>query len=131
MVMVVVAVAVGVGVVVAVGVASVVMRRKDTKHIAFIRTLNCCICGDNTSTEAAHVRMADRSIGKPICGIGIKPDDKWCLPLCSTHHRAQHEQGEKKFWLGWEKDPVKLALAIWDARDDHYKASEIIRGQIR
>ena len=81
--------------------------------------------------EAAHVRMVDRSVGKRSTGMAEKPDDKWALPLCTAHHRSQHETSEKEFWAGWEKDPVKLALALWDAQSDYMLASEIIRGQIR
>ena len=104
-------------------------RQHDEKYLKFVRTLNCVICGTNISIEAAHVRMADRSVGKRSTGMGEKPDDKWTLPLCTTHHRRQHEGNEAQFWSDCEKDPVKLALAIWDARDDYSRASEIVDEQ--
>ena len=67
-------------------------------HLDFIRGLPCLICLDNTSTEAAHVRMADNRAAKPITGVGRKPPDMWTVPLCGRHHRMQHAGGEAKFW---------------------------------
>jgi hypothetical protein len=97
-------------------------RTKDNGHLDFIRGLPCCICGDNTSTEAAHIRMGDPSIAKPITGIAIKPDDKFVLPLCGKHHRKQHEMNEWQFWLqekAGQVDPVKVALALYAVSGDH------------
>ncbi len=32
---------------------------RDPKYLAYIRTLPCCICGNNIQTEAAHIRTAN------------------------------------------------------------------------
>jgi hypothetical protein len=32
-------------------------RQHDNKRLEFIRSLPCCICADDTTTEAAHIRM--------------------------------------------------------------------------
>jgi hypothetical protein len=93
-------------------------REKDNKHLDFIRGLPCCVCGDNTSTEAAHVRMPDPTIAKPLTGIAIKPDDKFTVPLCGRHHAAQHSMSEREWWYG-KGDPVKLALALYAVSGDH------------
>lgn len=94
-------------------------RQKDNGHLNFIRGLPCCICGDNTSTEAAHVRMPDPSIAKPLTGIAIKPDDRFTVPLCGKHHREQHEFGSERAWWDLQfKDPVKLALALYAVSGD-------------
>lgn len=94
-------------------------RQKNNGHLDFIRGLPCCVCGDNTSTEAAHVRMPDPTIAKPLTGIAIKPDDKFTVPLCGRHHRAQHQTKERMFWDWWGTDPVKLALALYAVSGDH------------
>lgn len=93
-------------------------RQKDDSHLKFIRGLPCCICGDNTSTEAAHVRMPDPTIAKPLTGIAIKPDDKFTVPLCGKHHRDQHGMSEREWWYG-RGDPVKIALALYAVSGDH------------
>jgi hypothetical protein len=93
-------------------------REKSAKHLDFIRGLPCCVCGDNTSTEAAHVRMPDPTIAKPLTGIAIKPDDKFTVPLCGRHHAAQHSMSEREWWYG-KGDPVKLALALYAVSGDH------------
>lgn len=88
-------------------------RIHDTDHLALIRQLPCLVCGDNTSTQAAHIRYADRSIAKPMSGMGRKSDDHFVVPLCGTHHDQQHDHGDERGW--WKDvgiDPVKVAMAM-------------------
>jgi len=103
-------------------------RKHDKGHLDFIRGLPCVTCGDDTSTEAAHVRMMDPTIGKPMTGIGTKPHDKFTVPLCSECHRTQHEQSEEDFWEGHGIDPVKLSLALYSVSGD-YSAGLMIVGR--
>lgn len=87
-------------------------RERDNKHLDYIRSLPCCICGDNTSTEAAHIRTANIGLGKDDGGWG-RPSDKWTLPLCGRHHREQHDFGnELKWWASKGKDPFMLAMRL-------------------
>lgn len=101
-------------------------RDKNDEHLRFIRSLPCLLCNDNTSTEAAHVRMADRSIAKPN-GFGVRPDDRFTLPMCGAHHRDQHEGNEQQFWTRRGIDPVKTALALWSVQCDYERGLEIVR----
>src|SRR4051812_116248 len=55
-------------------------RVKDNKHLDYIRSLPCCICG-GIDTEAAHIRTASLEHGKQHTGMGEKPSDKWAVPL--------------------------------------------------
>ena len=104
------------------------MRRRNESHLHFIRQLPCLLCLDNTATEAAHVRFADARIAKPITGIGIKPDDRFTLPLCSRHHREQHAGGgEREFWRVRNLDPVLLALVFYSITGEVEEAERIIR----
>jgi hypothetical protein len=86
-------------------------RQKDNKHLAYIRSLPCCICFDPTSTEAAHIRTAKIEIGKDDFGWG-RPDDKWTVPLCGAHHREQHTMNEMAFWAKYGKDPFIIAMTL-------------------
>ena len=104
-------------------------RIKLPKHLAFIRQLRCVNCLDNTSTEAAHIRSADWSIGKPLTGNSIKPDDFYVVPLCSKCHRLQHEVGEMIFWDSCN-DPIKIALALYAVSGDIDRADRIIDAQM-
>lgn len=94
-------------------------RQRNNSHLDFIRGLPCAVCGDNTSTEAAHVRYSDPSVAKPITGIATKPDDKFTVPLCGRCHREQHQGDERLWWAARRKDPVKLALALYAVSGDH------------
>ena len=86
-------------------------RVRDEKHLQFIRSLPCCICGDNTSTEAAHLSASKIGIGKDDHGWG-RSSDKWALPLCGKHHREQHKMNELAFWKLYGIDPFVLAMTL-------------------
>lgn len=88
-------------------------RVRDTGFLAFIRRQTCIAshlggcCG---AIEATHIRFADAARGKPLTGLQTKPDDRWCLPACSEHHRQQHAEGNERRW--WSKvglDPLTAA----------------------
>lgn len=106
-------------------------RQHNDAHLDFIRSLPCIICMDNTATEAAHVRMADPRAAKCEAGMGAKPDDRWCVPLCSRCHREQHKTDEATFW-GWQHiyrriDPIFLALALHSVSGSYEDGMTIIQ----
>jgi len=101
-------------------------RDEDGKHLAFIRGLGCVKCGDHRSVDAAHVRMASPVHGKQEPGLGQKPDDKWALPLCRSHHNEQHDISEDVFWSGLNINPCDLALALWGCSGDDDLGEAII-----
>lgn len=103
------------------------MRNRNEAHLHFIRQLPCCICLDNTATEACHIRFADARIAKPITGIGIKPDDKYVVPMCGRHHREQHAGDERAFWHDHGLDPVLLSLELFSISGNVEQAESIIR----
>lgn len=86
-------------------------REKDKKHLDFIRSQPCCICGDNTTTEAAHIRTSNPALGKDDFGWG-RPSDQWATPLCGAHHREQHTMAELKFWAKYGLDPFLIAIQM-------------------
>lgn len=101
-------------------------RQKDEAHLRFIGSLPCCICLDNTSTEAAHIRYADAKAGKRQTGMQEKSDDAFVVPLCGECHRSQHGTSERAWWGGKEIDPVKLALALYRITGDQERGEQII-----
>jgi hypothetical protein len=87
-------------------------RQTDERHLNYIRSLPCCICGDDTTTEAAHIRTVSLEHGKRYTGKQEKPSDKWTLPLCNRHHREQHTMNELSFWQKYNIDPFIMAIAL-------------------
>lgn len=85
-------------------------RQRDDAHLAWIRQQPCCICRDNTSVEAAHLRVSSINDDKRDTGMGERPSDKWTLPLCGRHHREQHTMNETVFWSKYNIDPFALCL---------------------
>jgi hypothetical protein len=85
-------------------------RQHDNDYLDYIRSLPCCICGDNTSTEPAHLRVGSVNDGKPYGAMQMKSSDRWALPLCGRHHREQHSMNEQEFWASWGLDPFALSM---------------------
>ena len=102
-------------------------RVHSEKHLDFVRSLPCVVCGDPTTTEAAHIRFGFEAIGKRPVGIGEKPDDLWTVPLCSAHHRMQHQSNERNFWQAFNRDPILIALALWAHTGRHDVGTKIAR----
>ncbi len=102
-------------------------REKRPSYLKWIRTLPCVVCGDDVTTEAAHLRMGVPWVLKPITGMGVKPDDVWTLPLCHGHHELQHKVGEKVFWRSWlQPRPEEMCLALWRVQFDRQQACDLI-----
>lgn len=86
------------------------------------------ICGrlphdEYSLNEAAHVRYSCEAVGKPITGMGIRPDDKWALPLCHKHHiHGQHLNGERIWWAEQGIDPIQLCLRLRECYENGLKS---------
>jgi hypothetical protein len=91
--------------------------RRRVQHLAFIRLLPCVACGKAAPSEAAHVRTGTDG------GVGMKPGDRYAVPLCAACHARQHRVGELTFWSALRIDPVNVALRLWTISAD-VKAGE-------
>lgn len=106
-------------------------RVEDKAHLAFIRTLHCCICG-KPGPDPAHIRSANAIYGKRETGGAQKASDKWTVPLCREHHDEQHAAGnELTWWASKQVDPFGLALALHSASGDDEIADAILRANRR
>ena len=104
-------------------------RKHDAAHLDFIRGLPCCVCGDDTTVEAAHLRAGNLDYGKRHTGLQEKPDDCWALPLCGRHHREQHAGNETKFWNERGINPWVLSMCLWRVSGDHEMSITILERQ--
>ncbi|MGH2619177.1 MAG: hypothetical protein ACRDHG_01225 [Anaerolineales bacterium] len=88
---------------------------KMPSHLDLIRQLPCILSG--RPAEVAHIRYADGRYCKPETGIGIKPHDRWTLPLCPELHRlvdgCQHSTNEREWWKSFGLDPRLIASKLW------------------
>jgi hypothetical protein len=75
-------------------------------------------------SEAAHVRSGADG------GTGLKPSDRYSLPLCASCHRtgrgAQHTIGEARFWALLRIDPLNVALKLWTISGDVAAGERIV-----
>jgi hypothetical protein len=82
--------------------------RRAAQHLAFIRLLPCVACRcEGGGIEAAHVRSSGDG------GTGMKPGDRFAVPLCAVCHAHQHRVGELSFWAALKIDPLNVALRLW------------------
>ena len=93
-------------------------RERDEIYLRYIRRQPCCICGDDTTVEAAHLRVGSIGDGKASTGMAEKSSDKWALPLCGRHHKEQHRMNELEFWASYGLDPFALAMNYQANPDD-------------
>jgi hypothetical protein len=56
---------------------------------------------------------------------GMKPSDRYSVPLCSSCHALQHQFGELTFWSTLRIDPLDVAFRLWTVSGD-IKAGERI-----
>ena len=91
-------------------------RLRDKRHLKFVASQPCLICGREPS-DPHHLRFAQPR------AIGLKVSDEFTVPLCRTHHRQLHQTGNEVAW--WEKmniEPLKIAEQLW--QQTHLKPND-------
>lgn len=83
-------------------------------HLTWIRTFNCLLHGFECSgkIEAAHVRTGTDG------AMSVKPSDTWSIPLCSYHHKLQHDIGESAFEKRFKID-MKMSARHLASKSPH------------
>jgi ERF superfamily len=82
-------------------------RYRDRAHLSFVSAHPCLICGRRPS-DAHHLRFAQpRALGRRV-------SDEYAVPLCRSHHRVLHRQGDEAAWWQANKvDPIVVAQELW------------------
>lgn len=96
-------------------------------HLKWVRGHECAAVGSGGCggrIEAAHVRRGTDG------GVGMKPGDCFTLPLCSEHHRRQHQIGEAPFEKETGVNMKSTADALWNASPHgrRYRAEHLPSG---
>ena len=63
-------------------------RIKSEKYLAWVRTLECCVCRKPAPSIAHHIK----GFGN-FSGTGIKASDYLSMPMCATCHSFCHAAG--------------------------------------
>lgn len=111
------------------------------KHLLFIDSLNCIVCGREQPThhhllrvnrEYLPVKEGEEAFLLPKVkskGMATKADDRFCLPLCPICHAKAHARGnDKKFFE--EKGilkPEEKALELFKYSGDYKKAIDLLK----
>jgi hypothetical protein len=80
-------------------------RYRSQRHLKHVRSFACVACDASAPIEAAHLRIGTDG------GMGMKPSDFYCTPLCRECHTKQH-MGEVTFWQQVGKDPLAIIEAL-------------------
>ena len=83
---------------------------RSPKHLAYVRTFPCCVCGTDDTIEAHHLTHV-----KGNGGMSLKNDDKYTVPLCRENHFLLHWTGERTYWAERKLDPKLYAALLWDS----------------
>ena len=102
-------------------------QRKDRPHLDWLKTLPCCVTGQEQAIDPAHVRYADPDYGKRQTGGAEKSDDCYAVPLCRTEHDRQHSMNEQEYWRQVGIDPLLLAVKLFAASGNDAAGRAIIR----
>jgi len=94
--------------------------RRRVQHLAFVRQLPCVACGKAAPSESAHVRTGTDG------GIGMKPGDRYTVPLCINCHAQRHRVGDLTFCSRFRFDPLSLALRLWTVSSDLAAGERIV-----
>ena len=80
--------------------------------LQWLRGRNCLLAdrgGCEGRIEAAHVDYAGDK------GMGTKVSDCFAIPLCSEHHRVQHQYGWQTFEGNFKVNALEASKAFWGA----------------
>lgn len=86
-------------------------RLRSPAHLAWIRTLRCCVRGCYFPSEPHHLKCGPQGGGSVVAG------DDWAVPVCRQHHDAAYPDGlhrhgrEMVWWHSKGLDPI--AIASW------------------
>lgn len=93
-------------------------------HLAWVRG-HCCAAESEAchgKIQAAHVRTGTDG------GMGVKPSDRYAIPLCAGHHGEQHQCGETTFEQRHKINMLQLADDLW-ARSPHGRKWRMEKGE--
>ena len=112
------------------------------KHLQFIDSLPCIVCGKTNESTHHHLLRVGREYLTPTKeteglmfpkvkskGMGTKSDDRFCLPICCKHHQEAHLYGNDKAYFqrhGIER-PEELALAFFKYSGQYEKAMDLVK----
>ena len=83
------------------------VRLRNKEHRKFVSRQPCLVCGRTPSDPHHLTFMQPRALGHRV-------SDEFTVPVCRTHHRELHRQGDEAAW--WDKvhiDPLPVALRLW------------------
>lgn len=88
-------------------------RYRNRKYLDDFKDMTC-IASDNgfdlcgATAIPAHIRTGNEG------GMGLKPDDCLCHPLCDRHHKIQHSMSEEKFIIEYIYKPmIRRMFLLW------------------
>ena len=82
-------------------------------HLFLVRSLPCLICGVRGRSDPHHLRHGQAAKGR---GVGMKAQDRFCVPLCRACHDSTHAIGsrrERGYFAEYGYEALAVADALW------------------
>ena len=99
----------------------------DPEHLANIRKLPCCLCGERRMVSPHHLRSG---AARKERGLGLKCTDRHSVPMCIPHHAEVERVGSRNeiaYFAGYGIDCHALAEGLWNRRGDPDSMLRVLR----
>ncbi len=88
------------------------------KYNEHMHTLPCCVENDQCWGDVVGHHLKKGMPAAERGGMGLKPHDKWMVPLCVGHHGEIHDHGHDTFELKYGVRLVDIAAICWGEWDE-------------
>lgn len=102
-------------------------RFQSRKHLEFVGSKPCCICGSQYSIQVHHLLKPWNGYR----GVSMRSNDKNVIPICFHHHNMLHKRGNEEAFFeenGFTNyHGMSTARVLWyesPAYDNHQQALE-------
>lgn len=75
---------------------------RSSEYLTFVGSYPCVVC--------AHPAEPHHALGRR--GVGVKPSDFGCVPLCRAHHNEFHGRGPQTFEMQYDVNLAEIALNL-------------------
>lgn len=90
---------------------------RDDEFREWIRQRPCLLADREPCTCGKYVHVGSRRMVTEACHVRTKRlagDKANIVPLCSSHHKEQHQRGIKTFQRDYGLDLKAIAQELWD-----------------
>lgn len=92
-----------------------------------IRQMRCLLADREPCTCGKYIHVGSRRMVTEACHVRTRRnngDRANLVPLCSSHHKEQHQKGIKTFERMYDLDLRAIAADLWDRYQETHAAQD-------